>query len=102
MSAGKTTLPDARGSATAPRSPDRLAWPRALWRLVSSLLATGAAATRRDVLRRLTGPDSVIWGLREQFRVMAPAPTLTLSLENRRGLLPADNEAIASPTKVTK
>lgn len=60
--------------------------PRALWRLVSSLLATGAAGTRRDLLRRLTGPDSVIWGLREQFRVMAPAPALTLSLERRRGL----------------
>ena len=29
--------------------------PRALWRLVSSLLATGSGATRRDVLRRLTG-----------------------------------------------
>ena len=57
--------------------------PRALWRLVSSLLATGAAGTRRDVLRRLTGSDSVVWGLREQFRVMAPAPTLTLSLERR-------------------
>lgn len=57
--------------------------PRALWRLVSSLLATGGAATRRDVLRRLTGPDSVVWGLRDQFRVMAPAPTVTLSLERR-------------------
>ncbi|MEQ1910795.1 MAG: CHAT domain-containing protein [Vicinamibacterales bacterium] len=57
--------------------------PRALWRLVSSLLATGAAGTRRDVLRRLTGPDSVVWGLRGQFQVMAPAPTLTLSLERR-------------------
>lgn len=61
--------------------------PRALWRLVCSLLATGGAGTRRDVLRRLTGADSVIWGLREQFRPMAPAPALTLSLErgNRDG-----------------
>lgn len=58
--------------------------PRALWRLVSSLLATGSAGTRRDLLQRLTGPDSVIWGLRDQFQVMAPAPTLTLSLEQRR------------------
>ena len=57
--------------------------PRALWRLVSSLLATGSAGTRRELLRRLTGEDSVIWGLRDQFRVMAPAPTLTLSLERR-------------------
>ena len=57
--------------------------PRALWRLVSSLLATGSAGTRRDVLRRLTGDDSVVWGLREQFQVMAPAPTMTLSLERR-------------------
>ncbi len=61
--------------------------PRALWRLVSSLLATGAAGTRRDLLRRLTGNDSVVWGLRDQFRVMAPAPVLTLSLEKRRGAL---------------
>lgn len=59
--------------------------PRAMWRLISSLLATGSAATRRDVLRRLTGRDSVIWGLRDQFRVMAPAPTLSLSLEKRNG-----------------
>ncbi len=59
--------------------------PRALWRLVSSLLATGGAGTRRDLLRRLTGADSVVWGLRDQFRAMAPAPTLTLSLERRRG-----------------
>lgn len=58
--------------------------PRALWRLVSSLLATGSAGTRRDLLQRLTGRDSVIWGLRDQFRVMAPAPTLTLSLEQQR------------------
>jgi hypothetical protein len=63
--------------------------PRALWRLVSSLLATGSAGTRRDVLRRLTGSDSVIWGLREQFKVMAPAPTLTLSLERRSTRIPA-------------
>jgi CHAT domain-containing protein len=57
--------------------------PRALWRLVSSLLATGSAVTRRDVLQRLTGNDSVVWGLRDQFQVMAPAPTLTLSLERQ-------------------
>jgi hypothetical protein len=57
--------------------------PRALWRLVSSLLATGSTGTRRDVLRRLTGSDSVVWGLRGQFQVMTPAPTLTLSLEQR-------------------
>src|SRR4029077_9617762 len=63
--------------------------PRALWRLVSSLLATGAAGTRRDVLRRLTGPDSVVWGLRDQFQVMAPAPTLTMSLERRTKTVPA-------------
>src|SRR6185295_10575153 len=41
------------------------------------------AVTRRDVLRRLTGNDSVVWGLRDQFQIMAPAPTLTLSLERR-------------------
>jgi len=58
--------------------------PRALWRLVSSLLATGGPATRRDLMQRLTGADSVVWGLRDQFRAMAPAPMLTLSLERRR------------------
>ncbi|MBN2505893.1 MAG: CHAT domain-containing protein [Verrucomicrobia bacterium] len=63
--------------------------PRALWRLVSSLLATGAAVTRRDLLNRLTGPDSVMWGLRDQFRALAPASTLTLSLEKRRDASPA-------------
>ncbi|MEO8493535.1 MAG: CHAT domain-containing protein, partial [Planctomycetota bacterium] len=57
--------------------------PRAMWRLISSLLATGAAGTRRDLLQRLTGTDSVIWGLRDQFEAMVPAPTLTLSLEQR-------------------
>jgi hypothetical protein len=62
--------------------------PRALWRLVSSLLATGSGATRRDVLSRLTGADSVVWGLRDQFQVMAPAPTLTLSLERRGTTVP--------------
>lgn len=55
--------------------------PRALWRLVSSLLATGGPATRRDLMQRLTGADSVVWGLRDQFRAMASAPMLTLSLE---------------------
>jgi CHAT domain-containing protein len=67
--------------------------PRALWRLVSSLLATGTAATRRDVLRRLTGPDSVVWGLRDQFQVMTPAPTLTVSLERRGSATRADSDA---------
>lgn len=56
---------------------------RALWRLVSSLLATGGPGTRRDVLRRMTGADSVIWGFKNQFRAMAPSPALTLSLERR-------------------
>jgi CHAT domain-containing protein len=69
---------------------------RALWRLVSSLLATGSAVTRRDVLRRLSGQDSVIWGLRDQFQVMAPAPTLTLSLE--RGKFPRGESSRAGTT----
>ena len=64
--------------------------PRALWRLVSSMLATGSAVTRRDLLRRLTGEDSVIWGLRDQFQVMAPAPTLTMSLEKRARIMTGD------------
>jgi hypothetical protein len=44
---------------------------------------TGSAGTRRDVLRRLTGKRFGGVGLREQFQVMAPAPTVTLSLERR-------------------
>ena len=71
--------------------------PRALWRLVSSLLATGSAGTRRDVLRRLTGADSVVWGLRDQFQVMAPAPTLTLSLERRSSVTAERQQAVAAP-----
>jgi CHAT domain-containing protein len=67
--------------------------PRALWRLISSLLATGSAGTRRDVLRRLTGNDSVVWGLRQQFQVMAPAPTVTLSLERRNDPLSDSSKA---------
>jgi hypothetical protein len=66
--------------------------PRALWRLVSSLLSTGGAGTRRDVLNRLTGRDSVVWGLRNQFRVMAPAPTLTVSLESQVHAQPSSEE----------
>lgn len=57
--------------------------PRALWRLVSSLLATGGPATRRDLQQRLTGRDSVMSGLRDQFRVMVPGPCFNLSLERR-------------------
>ena len=72
------------------------AHPRALWRLVSSLLATGSAGTRRDVLRRLTGSDSVIWGLRRLFKVMAPAPTMTLSLERRDTAGSAAHETAAA------
>jgi hypothetical protein len=70
--------------------------PRALWRLVSSLLSTGGAGTRRDVLSRLTGRDSVVWGLRNQFRVMAPAPTLTVSLERQDHAQP-DGEPLTEP-----
>lgn len=55
--------------------------PLALWRLISSLLTTGSAGTRRDLLERLSGKNSVIWGMRNQFRVLAPAPMLTLSIK---------------------
>ena len=36
---------------------------------------TGDANIMARVWNRLTGGDSVVWGLRNQFRVMAPAPT---------------------------
>ena len=77
MSAGKTTLPDARGSATAPRSPDRLAWPRALWRLLRLVehLLTGTLVTLAVARRRPDGsyryrPDVVRWWHERACRIL--------------------------------
>lgn len=55
--------------------------PRALWRIVSGVLATADHATRSELLSRITGPDSVIGAFRQQFTVLAPLSALVLSLE---------------------
>lgn len=39
--------------------------PRALWRLVSSVLATASGGARNDLLRGLAGPSSVLGGFRD-------------------------------------
>lgn len=55
--------------------------PRALWRIVSGVLATADHATRSELLSRIIGPDSVIGAFRQQFTVLAPLSALVLSLE---------------------
>lgn len=57
--------------------------PRALWRLVSALMAEASGATRQQLIERMLGPDSVMVGLKEQFRALDSPPCLTLSLERR-------------------
>lgn len=55
--------------------------PRAIWRIVSGVLATADHATRSELLSRITGPDSVVGAFRQQFTVLAPLSALVLSLE---------------------
>lgn len=57
--------------------------PLAMWRLISSLITRGSGSTRRDLLDHLSGKKSVIWGMENQFRILAPAPVITLTLERR-------------------
>ncbi len=56
--------------------------PRALWRILSAVLATADSTTRAQLLERITGPDSVIGSYRQQFVVLAPARALVLTLES--------------------
>ncbi len=65
--------------------------PRALWRLVSALMADASGTTRQELIARMLGPDSVMEGLKTQFRALESPPCLTLSLERREDLagLPA-------------
>lgn len=55
--------------------------PRALWRILSAVLATADNNTRAELLDRITGPGSVIAPFREQFVVLAPVKAFVLSLE---------------------
>ena len=55
--------------------------PRALWRILSSLLATADNNTRSQIIDRITGPGSVISAFRDQFVVLAPMRACVLSLE---------------------
>lgn len=55
--------------------------PRALWRILSAVLATADNNTRAELLDRITGPGSVVAPFREQFVVLAPVKAFVLSLE---------------------
>jgi hypothetical protein len=64
--------------------------PRALWRLVSALMADASGGTRQELIGRMLGPDSVMESLKTQFRALEAPPCLTLSLERRDDLSPAE------------
>jgi hypothetical protein len=60
--------------------------PRALWRLVSALMADAGGGTRQELINRMLGPASVMESLKTQFRALESPPCLTLSLERRDDL----------------
>jgi hypothetical protein len=66
--------------------------PRALWRLVSALMADGGGETRQALIGRMLGPASVMESLKTQFRALECPPCLTLSLERRDDLTPPQAE----------
>ena len=70
--------------------------PRALWRLVSALMADTSGATRQELIGLMLGPDSVMESLKTQFRALESPPCFTLSLERRDDLAQAE----ASPARV--
>ena len=77
MSAGKTPLATARGIATERHPPDRLAWVRALWRLLRLVahLLTGTAITVAVARRQPDGsyrhrPGVVRWWHRRACRIL--------------------------------
>ena len=55
--------------------------PRALWRILSAVLATADNSTRAELIDRIAGPGSVVAPFREQFVVLAPAKAFVLTLE---------------------
>jgi hypothetical protein len=63
--------------------------PRALWRLVSALMADAGGDTRQALIGRMLGPASVMESLKTQFRALECPPCLTLSLERRDDLAPS-------------
>jgi hypothetical protein len=67
--------------------------PRALWRLVSALMADAGGGTRQELINRMLGPASVMESLKTQFRALESPPCLTLSLERRDDLASPHAEA---------
>ncbi len=59
--------------------------PRALWRLVSSMLSSSSSAARVEIMNRLVGPDAVAGELSNQLRTLEAPATLRLSLEPLQG-----------------
>ncbi len=72
--------------------------PRALWRLVSALMADSGGGTRQELIGRMLGPASVMESLKTQFRALESPPCFTLSLERRGD--PASPQADASSPRV--
>lgn len=71
--------------------------PRALWRIVSGVLATADHATRSELLSRIIGPDSVIGAFRQQFTVLSPLSALVLSLEPQAMASSENGETMSAP-----
>jgi CHAT domain/Clostripain family len=67
--------------------------PRALWRLVSALMADAGGGTRQELINRMLGPASVMESLKTQFRALESPLCLTLSLERRDDLASPQAEA---------
>jgi 1-acyl-sn-glycerol-3-phosphate acyltransferase len=98
MSAGKTTLANARGGATARRPPDRLAWPRALWRLLRLVehLLTGTLITLAVARRRPDGSyryrqDAVRWWHGRACRILGLRVAVTGEVPGDSALLVANH-----------
>jgi hypothetical protein len=73
--------------------------PLAMWRLISSLITRGSGSTRRDLLEHLSGEKSVIWGMENQFRILAPAPVITLTLEHRETIRNRGSRLLRPPSR---
>ena len=97
MSAGKTPLATARGIATERHSPDRLAWVRALWRLLRLVahLLTGTAITVAVARRQPDGsyrhrPGVVCWWHRRACRILG------IRVEVAAGEAPGDSALLVA------
>jgi CHAT domain-containing protein len=67
--------------------------PRALWRMVSSMLATAGGQGRDELLRRISGPDSVVAGFQDQFQSLNAPPSVTLSMSEEEQKFPTGEGA---------